>query len=238
MKKLSGLTIFFPFYNDAGTVGQAITDAYRYGRELTHDLEVIAIHGGNSKDHTWDTIQKQKRLHKDLIVIDKHDNSESYAVIKHGLYRATKEWVFYTDGDLQYDLSDLKRLVEAHHKTGADVINGYKTQRRDARKRVFLGNLYKRISAVLFRLPIQDLTCDFRLIRRSFLKPIELRAKDASILPELIKKLENQKARFAEIPVRHSPRTYGRSTYTLQKLLRERLIGDLKLILGMYNKEV
>ena len=61
-KQLSSVTIFFPFLNDEGTVAEAIDDAYRYGRKITGDLEIIAINGGVSKDNTFQTIQKQKQF--------------------------------------------------------------------------------------------------------------------------------------------------------------------------------
>src|SRR5207248_636128 len=102
MKKLSSLTIFFPFLNDEGTVAKAISDAYFYGQHVAQKLEVIAIHGGRSHDKTLSEIKKQKKIHSDLIVIDKTENNEGYAVIKHGFAKASKDWVFYTDGDLQY----------------------------------------------------------------------------------------------------------------------------------------
>lgn len=229
MNKLTSLTIFFPFYNDAGTVAQAISQAYKYGRKVTNDLEVIAIHGGKSKDDTYEEIKKQKQKHKDLVIIDKTNNWESYAVIKYGFKRATKDWVFYTDGDLQYHLDELEKLVRIQIKTGADVANGYKINRGDNILRVMLGNCYKALSRIIFKLPIRDLTCDFRLIRRSFLTNIKFQSHDASILLELIKKLQKAEAKFAEIPVNHYKRSYGKSTYPISKLIRERVLGDLKL---------
>jgi glycosyltransferase involved in cell wall biosynthesis len=227
MKKLTSLTIFFPFYNDAGTVEQAITDAYKYGRKVAEKLEVIAIHGGRSRDNTMAKIIQQKLKHKDLKIIDKTKNYESYAVIKHGFSEATKDWVFYTDGDLQYEMRGLEKLVKKQLQTGADLVNGYKKQRGDSPARVFLGNLYKKISKFIYKLPIRDLTCDFRLIRKKLVNNIKFSAHDSSILLELIKKLERKGAKFSEVPVRHSKRQYGKSSYNLFKLLKERLFGDL-----------
>lgn len=227
MKKLNSLTIFFPFYNDEGTVKKAIHDAYFYGNKLAKKLEVIAIHGGNSKDATFKEILKQKKTYKDLVIIDKSDNWESYAVIKYGFMKASSNWVFYTDGDLQYNLADLEKLVKLQERTGADIANGFKIVRGDNMLRVFLGGSYKIFSKIFFRLPIDDLTCDFRLIRRDFLKKITLEAHDASILLELVKKLEFAGAKFAQIGVGHYNRQYGSTTYNMSKLLKERVIGDL-----------
>ena len=61
MKKLNSLSIFFPFYNDEGTVISQIENAYRIGSAVSDELEVIAIHGGSSKDKTFEKIQEAKK---------------------------------------------------------------------------------------------------------------------------------------------------------------------------------
>lgn len=232
--RLSSLSIFFPFYNDEGTVERQITYAHEVGKTITDDLEVIALHGGPSKDNTWQKILEMKNKYPDLVIIDKTNNFEGYAVIKYGLQQATKEWVFYTDGDAQYRIEeDLIKLVKKQIKTNADVINGYKNHRGDSFLRTFLGNAYKFLSKSLFKLPIKDVDCDFRLIRTSLLKKITLESQDASILPELVKKLELEKAKFREVQVSHYRRLYGKSNYTAFSLLKEKIIGDIRLYFKM-----
>ncbi len=235
MKKLSSLSIFFPFFNDEGTVERQINAAFKAGREFAHDIEVIAIHGGFSRDNTKKKLEEMKNRFPNLILIDKENNTEGYAVIKHGFQKATKEWIFYTDGDAQYHLEeDLPKLIEKQAKTGADVINGYKKLRRDDPVRIMLGKLYSKISRRLFSLPIRDTDCDFRLLRKSFCNKIELESRDSSILPELILKLDAVKAKFAEVAVFHYPREYGQSNYTPYSLLKEKVIGDFKLFMKLW----
>jgi len=230
VKRLSSFTIFFPFYNDAGTVEKMITEAFEEGSKSTNDLEVIALHGGASKDNTFDEIKKMKQKYPSLKIIDKSDNTEGYAVIKYGLKAATKDLVFYTDGDAQYSVKeDFHKLVELQIKTGADVVNGYKKVRGDNLIRTFLGNAYSLFSRALFRSPIRDMDCDFRLIKNNLLKKIELNSHDASILPELVTKLKLMKAKFAETPVHHYERSYGKSNYNPLQLTKEKLLGDIRL---------
>lgn len=235
MRKLNSLTIFFPFFNDEGTVEDAILKAFDIGRLATDDLEVIALHGGNSKDNTWQKILEMKKRHRALKVINKADNLIGYAVIKFGIFAATKEWVFYTDGDLQYDVKELITLVKAAHKSSADIINGYKVNRNDHLHRVLLGNIYKRVAQTLFRLPIKDVDCDFRLMKKSYLNRITLDATHAAILPELVFKLKLARAKFYEVPVSHFPRRYGTSNYKWWQLTWEKLSGDLQLYFKLQN---
>jgi glycosyltransferase involved in cell wall biosynthesis len=239
LPKLTSLTIFFPFLNDAGTVARQVMVAHEIGRQLTDNLEIIAIHGGNSTDNTAEEIARMKGLYPELVVIDKRDNKEGYAVIKYGLLRATKEWVFYTDGDAQYHLEeDLPKLVAKQTQTRADVVNGYKKHRGDSFIRTFLGNVYKLISSKLFCLPIRDTDCDFRLIRKSFLGKIELESHCASILPELVKKLEKAGAKFSEVKVMHYRRVYGKSSYTALSLLKEKVLGDVDMYIKMKKEKL
>lgn len=229
MKKLESLCIFFPFLNDEHTVATAISLAYSVGKKLTDDLEVIAINGGKSKDKTFTEIKKQKKKHLDLKIIDKVENKEGYAVIKYGLASASKDWIFYTDGDLQYDVTELVKLVNKQKETNAQVVNGYKKTRNDNMIRKILGFFYQKISRFLFKLPIRDLDCDFRLIKKSCLKKFTLESRNSSILLEMIKKLEKTGAKFAEVEVNHFPRRYGQSNYKVINLLKEKILGDVKV---------
>jgi len=234
MNKLSSLTIFFPFLNDEGTVEGQIILAYTVGKRYAKDLEVIAIIGGHSYDKTKKRILKMKEFYPNLVILNKENNTEGYAVIKYGFIRASKEWIFYTDGDAQYHLEeDLVKLIEKQKKTNADVVNGYKKTRHDVRVRVILGYIYKFLCRKIFNLPIRDVDCDFRLIRKSILNKINLESTDASILPELILKLNMVKAKFAEVPVNHYPRVYGKSNYTALSLIKEKIIGDFLLYFKM-----
>jgi putative flippase GtrA len=200
------------------------------GKKVANKLEVIAIHGGKSRDNTFRKIKKMKTKFPSLKIIDKTDNWEGYAVIKYGLRAAKNDWVFYTDGDAQYHIEeDLPVLVEACFEHDAEVINGFKVNRADGMVRKILGSGYEYFSKLLFDIPIRDTDCDFRLIKRSFVSRLELMATDASVLPEMIKKLEFLGAKFSEVPVSHYDREYGKSNYTAWSLLREKLWGDVRL---------
>ena len=213
--------------------------AYTIGKEVTSDLEVIALHGGASKDNTYSKIKKMKEIYPDLKIINRPKNNEGYAVIKNGFKKATQDWVFYTDGDAQYHLEeDLPKLVIKQNDTNTTVVNGYKIRRHDNILRVLLGDIYRLLVKFIFKLPIKDVDCDFRLIKKSLLDKINLKSKDASILPELIKKLQFAGAKFSEIPVGHYPRTYGKSNYKILDLIKEKILGDIKLYFSLRKKNL
>jgi len=239
MKKIKSLSIMFPFLNDEATVARQIICAYTIGNKITSNLEVIALHGGDSKDNTYKKIKEMKIIYPDLKIINRPKNKEGYAVIKYGFAKASKDWIFYTDGDAQYHLEEnMIDLIEKQIETGAEIINGYKIRRHDSILRIFFGDIYRLFAKIIFKLPIRDVDCDFRLIKKSLLDKVELEAKDSSILPEMIKKLQLIKGKFAEVPVSHYRRIYGKSNYILFNLIKEKTIGDIKLYIVFKKKNL
>src|SRR5262249_28647566 len=100
-----------------------------------------------------------------------------------------------------------------------DVVNGYKIKRSDSKRRVVLGGIYKFLARLLFRLPIRDVDCDFRLMRRQAIQGIELVSTSGVVCTEMIYKLHRSGCRFTEMPVHHHPRLHGQSQFfTLRRV--------------------
>ena len=124
-----------------------------------------------------------------LRVITHHRNLGYGAALRTGFLAATKTYIFYTDGDGQYDPLELTLLLEAAGP-GVGLVNGYKTVRHDPRHRIVLGWLYNRFARWLFRIRLRDIDCDFRLLHRSQLDPTRLRSTGGAICVELVRSLE------------------------------------------------
>jgi glycosyltransferase involved in cell wall biosynthesis len=228
------LSIFMPFYNDAGTVDYMISQAYLYGQRLTTDLEVVAINDG-STDDTLQELERLKATYPDLKIIT-HQNNKGYGgALISGIENATKNWVFYTDGDAQYHLDDLEALWPA--KNGYDVVNGYKISRSDKKFRKLAGFLYSSFIRRIFKTPINDIDCDYRLMNGDMLRSLDLSCNSGAITIELIKKLQLKGAKFTEVPVHHYNRTYGKSAFfTIANILKT-FNDELKLINKLKNTE-
>ena len=205
------LSIFFPCYNDGGTIASLVALADETAKALTENYEIIVIDDGSS-DHSRkilaSLIEKYPRLR--LVF---HETNRGYGgALRSGFTTASGEWVFYTDGDYQYDVDDL-RLLWAKAGPEVDVVNGYKVKRHDPWYRVLIGLLYQHVIQIAFRLKIRDVDCDFRLIRRSALERFGLLENTGCICVELVKKLQETGARFEEAGVRHMFRACGRSQF-------------------------
>jgi glycosyltransferase involved in cell wall biosynthesis len=195
-----------------------VVSARLAARRATSDFEILVVDDG-STDGTADILDELLRLVPELKVVRHPDNRGYGAALRSGFEAASKELVFYTDGDAQFDPREMPKLLAAL-RPEVDYVSGYRRERADPILRVLIGNPYHRFIRAAFGLGLRDIDCDFRLFRREHLERARLEEVDGSMCIELLKKLEDAGLRFAEVPVRHYPRVYGRSQYfTLRGVL-------------------
>lgn len=206
-----GISVFFPAYNDAETIGALVLAALEVLPTLTDDFEVIVINDG-STDGTRAQLEALAKRYPELRVIHHSRNGGYGAALRSGFAAAQKELIFYTDGDGQYRVDELPVLHQLL-TSEVDVVNGFKIKRADNRRRKVLGALYNRLARLVFLLPIRDVDCDFRLIRQTAVAPLKLSVTSGAICVELVHQLHRNGCRFAEAPVHHYPRPHGRSEF-------------------------
>jgi len=226
-KSSQSLTIFFPCYNDAGTIASLVAAADTVAREFTSDYEILVIDDG-STDSSRELLQELRKKFETLKLIFHEKNRGYGGALQSGFSNATKELIFYTDGDGQYDVFELRKFFPVM-QDGIDVVNGYKIARSDPLHRILIGVIYLRLMRLLFNFHVRDVDCDFRLIRRHVFAAIQLHHNSGVICLELVKKLELAGYRFAEFPVHHYHRTYGRSQFFNFKRLFRTGVNILKL---------
>lgn len=208
---LSSLSIFFPCYNDKGTIASLVLEARRVAERLTDDFEIIVIDDGSSDGSRDLLLELQHQIVQLKLVF--HEKNMGYGgALRSGFKTAGKEFIFYTDGDGQYDVKELPLLVEKM-VDGIDVVNGYKIKRSDPWHRVVIGYVYQQVMRLVFWLPIKDPDCDFRLLRRKVFDKINLTSSTGTITIELVKKIQQAGFYFAEVGVHHYFRVYGQSQF-------------------------
>ena len=204
------MSIFFPAYNDWGTIASLVVLAAAVVRDLTDDWEIIVVNDA-SPDHTPLILGELLRYVPHLRIVE-HERNRGYGgALRSGFAAATKEYIFYTDGDAQYDVRELRTLWE--NRADADLVNGYKIARADPLHRIIIGRIYHHIVRLAFRLHVVDVDCDFRLLRRSVFERVELTRDSGVICVELMTKIEKNGFRIAEVPVHHYHRLHGRSQF-------------------------
>jgi glycosyltransferase involved in cell wall biosynthesis len=205
------ISVFFPAYNDAGTIASMVVSARMAVRELTDDFEIVVVNDG-SRDHTADVLTELESVIPELRVVQ-HEKNQGYGgALRTGFASAAKELVFYTDGDAQYDPREVKALVEVMDD-GVDFVNGYKIGRSDPFHRVIIGRLYHWTVRIAFRLKLRDVDCDFRLFRKSIFDRVALNKSSGVICVELMKKVQDAGYSIREVPVHHYHRAYGKSQF-------------------------
>jgi len=210
--RVSSLSVFFPAYNDAPSLPNLISKTFETLGPLVEDFEVIVVNDG-SFDNTGEVLEQLRRKYAPRMRVVTHEQNRGYGgALRSGFEAATKDLVFYTDGDGQYDVGELPKLL-ALMEDGVGLVNGYKLERNDPQHRIWIGAVYNRFARFLFRIRIRDVDCDFRLIRRRLLDRIELFSTSGTICVELVRKLELCGCRVAEVGVRHYPRLHGRSQF-------------------------
>lgn len=206
-----GLSIFFPAYNDAGTIASLVISARQTAQVLTSDFEIIVVNDG-SADATPDIADELARTYPEVRVVHHPRNLGYGGALRSGFATAQKELIFYTDGDAQYDPEELRALWPQMTE-GVDLVNGYKISRSDPLHRIVIGRIYHYTVKILFGLGVRDVDCDFRLMRRRIFDRVQLEHNSGVICLEMMKKIQDAGFRIAEVPVHHYHRTYGKSQF-------------------------
>jgi glycosyltransferase involved in cell wall biosynthesis len=205
------VSIFFPCYNDWGTMASMVLLTSRTAKRLGLDYDITIVDDG-SGEHTLQLLEEiEMRLPETRVV--RHPANRGYGgALRTGFASATREWIFYTDGDAQYDVRELEALLK-HVSDDVDIVQGYKIARGDPLHRKIIGRVYHWGVKLAFGLPYRDVDCDFRLIRRSVFDRIVLRHDSGVICVEMMAKINRAGFRYVEAPVHHFERSHGISQF-------------------------
>lgn len=206
------LSVFFPAYNDAPSLPGLVAKTFAVLERNVADYEVIVVNDG-SADDTGEVLSRLAAEYGPRLRIVTHDVNRGYGgALRTGFISARNEFVFYTDGDGQYDVNELPALL-ALMNDDVSFVNGFKLERNDPWHRILIGKAYNQFARLLFGVHVRDIDCDFRLIRRSLLDLIQLESTSGTVCVELVRKLELCGMKVAEVGVHHYPRLHGKSQF-------------------------
>ncbi|MGH2428814.1 MAG: glycosyltransferase family 2 protein [Candidatus Limnocylindria bacterium] len=235
------LTFFFPAYNEEENVAETVRRALSsIGPMVDGSLEVLVVDDG-STDRTGELADGLAAADPRIRV--HHQVNRGYGgAVKAGLEHARGELVCFSDGDLQFDLAEMSRLLDRLEQAGGaiDVVVGYRIRRRDPFHRLVIAKTYNAIISAAFGLRIRDIDCAMKLFRRSVLEGVRLDSDGPFLSAELLIKLKARGERIVQVGVSHYPRVAGTNTgASLGKIVRTfRDIAALRWALWTRRREV
>jgi glycosyltransferase involved in cell wall biosynthesis len=209
--RVPGISMFFPAFNDGGTIASLVIRAVQTASRLTPDFEIIVVNDG-STDSTRDIADELARTYPQVRAIHHASNRGYGGALRTGFASASKELIAYTDGDAQYDPAELE-LLWNRLTPETDIVTGYKISRSDPLHRIIIGRVYHHTVKLLFGLRVRDVDCDFRLMRREVFNRVRLERDTGVICLEMMRKMQDAGFRVVEVPVHHYHRAHGKSQF-------------------------
>lgn len=207
--RLAGLSAVVPLHDERENVA-AVADGLRAVLpEVAERWELVLVDDG-SRDGTADVVDALAAADP-AVRVARHARNRGYgAAIRTGFAAARHEWLFLMDGDGQFDPRELPLLCAAH--ADADAVVGWRTRRADPWIRRVNTAAWNGLVRTLFRLPVRDVNCAFKLLRRDALGDGATAADGAMVSTELLARMRQRGARIVEVPVTHLPRRAGRAS--------------------------
>jgi glycosyltransferase involved in cell wall biosynthesis len=209
-KKLPELSIFFPFWNEEKNIEQVVTNAIAIAPRIAQKWEIIIVDDGSS-DRTWEISQEIESKYSNVLVVHHNVNRGYGAALKSGLENSKYNYIVFTDGDLQFDFSEVTKFIEVI--ADADIVIGYREKRQDKLIRHILMTLLKIWDFIFFRFYFKDIDCGFKMFRREAIEALmPLRSEGAMITTEILAKAKAKKMKIKQVGVSHFPRKHGQSS--------------------------
>lgn len=203
------VSFVFPAFNEQENIVQVLDAAAVAGRRLCDAFELVVVDDG-STDRTAALVRERAEADDQIRLIHHPSNLGYGAAVWTGLSAAKLDLVFFTDADNQFDLNELERLLPLIDR--ADVVAGYRLDRQDPAGRKLLAMGWNRLVRAAVPVPVRDINCAFKLMRREVLDGLHLEARGAMVNTELMAKLANAQCSIIEVGVHHYPRTAGHPT--------------------------
>lgn len=234
MKKLSSLTVFFPFWNEEENIEKVVEAALPVAADVAEKWEILLIDDG-STDNTKKLGEKLEKKYQHVRLISHTINRGYGAALKTGFEDSQYDYIVFTDGDLQFDFSEITRLLE--EIDSADMVIGFREKRQDTLSRHALMMLHRAWGYIFFGLYVKDIDCGFKLFKKQSLSEImPLRSEGAMITTEILVKAKAKKLKIAQVGVTHYPRKHGEQSGANFSVVTRAVFESLILWWDLKNK--
>ncbi len=223
-----GISLFFPVYNDEKTVRRVTEKAIKLLTSLSTQFEIIIINDG-SPDKSGEIADQLSKECENVRVIHHEVNKGYGSAIRTGLSNAKYPWIFFTDGDDEYDVFDFLKLYRL--KDYYDLIITFRYVKAYSGKRQFISGVYNMVLRWLFRTNYRDISTGLRMIRKSLVEQLVLQSTSPFIGAELTIRTMLKGYRVGEVGIQTFPREFGKGASTSLK----NIMATIKDMLRIYK---
>jgi len=213
---VESLSVFFPCYNEKDNIRPLTEKALSVVRGICNDYEIILVDDGSS-DGTGEVTDQLAKEFSTVRVIHHPQNKGYGMALQSGFRAAIKDYVFYTDGDGQFDIAELPSLLSLIEKY--DIVSGYRLRRQDNLLRKINAFCWTTLVGFLFDLKLKDIDCAFKLYKREIFDHIEMHSTGALIDTEILARAQRKGYTITQIGVHHYPRMAGQQTGANMKVI-------------------
>lgn len=206
-KEKPALSVFMPFYNEEELVEDSVKECHRFLKGVDREFELLLVDDG-STDGTPSRIDSLADESREIRAVHHGENQGYGRALATGFSESRYPLVFYTDGDMQFDISELEKFLGCIDD--ADLVAGYRRQRKDGPGRKIAARVFNWLARILLPVEERDIDCGFKLVKREVLEDIELETR-RTVDAELLAKTRSSGYRIEELPVEHRERPAGDS---------------------------
>lgn len=225
------LSLVFPAWNEASNLPALLASALSIGAQLGVGFEIVIVDDG-SQDASRAVIDAWCRRDPRIRAVHHAQNQGYGAALRAGLKSARGEFVFFSDADLQFDLAEIRRLLD--HTDQFEIVAGYRAPRRDPWLRRAIAATWGGIVRMLFALPVRDIDCAFKVFHRSVLEAIPIQSVGAFVNTEILVRARAAGFRIKQVPVSHRRRQAGRQSGAHPRVIVRALIELAQLYASLH----
>lgn len=224
---LPELSIFILAYNEEKNIADCVRSAYAAAKSVTKKHEVIVVFYEGSTDRTGEILEKLKKKHKDLRVVVQKKSEKGYGTaLRLGIQKSRYKYIFYTDGDNQFKLEDIKILLPFVDKY--DIVTGYRKKRNDLIMRRAAARAYNLFVRTCLGTGLRDVDCAFKIYKKEIFDKIKIRCSTGMADAEIIVKAKKQGYKVKEVGVNHYSRKMGSGQFDNKLgLIKPKVVKDL-----------
>jgi glycosyltransferase involved in cell wall biosynthesis len=226
------LSLVFPVFDEEPNILPLLDSARATALKLTHDFEIILVDDG-SRDRSAEIIEERCAEDPRHRVVRHRCNTGYGAALRSGLREAQGELIFFSDADLQFDLSEIEKLLE--HTEEFDIVAGYRARRSDPWPRRFIAASWGATVRMLFGLRVRDIDCAFKVFRREVIDAIEIEAIGAFVNTEILVRARAADFRIHQVPVSHRRRRHGDQSGANPKVILRAIVELTTLFRALHR---